>query len=119
MINEKENLSKDSFIQKKQINDLKLEISKLNQNNVSLIKEKIHFETKLKKLENEEQENITNVYLINQKMKYVENESLKKKEEINNLNIKNENSIKQIEEFKNEIFFQKNKLINRYYDLWW
>ena len=44
-------------------------------------------------------------------MKYVESESLKKKEEINNLNIKNENSIKQIEEFKNEIFFQKNKLI--------
>ena len=50
-------------------------------------------------------------------MKYVESESLKKKEEINNLNIKNENSIKQIEELKNEIFFQKNKLINRYYDL--
>ena len=50
-------------------------------------------------------------------MKYVESESLKKKEEINNLNIKNENSIKQIEELTNEIFFQKNKLINRYYDL--
>ena len=117
MINEKENLSKDSFIQKKQINDLKLEISKLNQNNVSLIKEKIGFENKLKKLENEEQEHITNVYLINQKMKYVESESLKKKEEINNLNIKNENLIKQIEEFKNEIFIQKNIANNKQYEI--
>ena len=50
-------------------------------------------------------------------MKYVESESLKKKEEINNLNIKNENLIKQIEEFKNEIFIQKNIANNKQYEI--
>ena len=50
-------------------------------------------------------------------MKYVESESLKKKEEINNLNIKNENLIKQIEEFKNEIFIQKNNVNNKQYEI--
>ena len=63
LINWEQSLNK--WFISKTLSTLKLEISKLNQNNVSLIKEKIGFENKLKKLENEEQENITNVYLIN------------------------------------------------------
>jgi peptidoglycan hydrolase CwlO-like protein len=65
----------------------------------------------------EKQENTTNIYLANQKVQFIENELTRTKDEVNNLNSKNENYIKQIDELKNQIFSEKQNVQSKQYEV--
>ena len=117
LINEKEKLSLQTNEQKQKLDNLNIQISKLNNDNISLIKEKIGVENKVKILEGKEQENTTNVYLANQRVKFIETELNRTKEDVTNLNSKNENYIKQIDELRNEVFTQKQNVQSKQYEV--
>ncbi len=70
---------------------------------MSLLKEKISIENKLKLEESKNQEINTNIFLANQKVKNFETHLNHSKEENNKLNAKIENFLNQIDELKNEI----------------
>ena len=74
-------------------------------------------ENKVKILEGKEQENTTNVYLANQRVKFIETELNRTKEDVTNLNSKNENYIKQIDELRNEVFTQKQNVQSKQYEV--
>ena len=117
LVKEKEKLSLQTNEQKQKLDNLNIQISKLNNDNISLIKEKIGVENKVKILEGKEQENTTNVYLANQRVKFIETELNRTKEDVNNLNSKNENYIKQIDELRNEVFTQKQNVQSKQYEV--
>ncbi len=117
LVNEKEKLSLQTNEQKQKLDNLNIQISKLNNDNISLIKEKIGVENKVKILEGKEQENTTNVYLANQRVKFIETELNRTKEDVTNLNSKNENYIKQIDELRNEVFTQKQNVQSKQYEV--
>ena len=117
LVNEKEKLSLQTIEQKQKLDNLNIQISKLNNDNISLIKEKIGVENKVKILEGKEQENTTNVYLANQRVKFIETELNRTKEDVTNLNSKNENYIKQIDELRNEVFTQKQNVQSKQYEV--
>ena len=117
LVNEKEKLSLQTIEQKQKLDNLNIQISKLNNDNISIIKEKMGVENKVKILEGKEQENTTNVYLANQRVKFIETELNRTKEDVNNLNSKNENYIKQIDELRNEVFTQKQNVQSKQYEV--
>ncbi len=117
LVNEKEKLSLQTNEQKQKLDNLNIQISKLNNDNISLIKEKMGVENKIKILEGKEQENTTNVYLANQRVKFIETELNRTKEDVTNLNSKNENYIKQIDELRNEVFTQKQNVQSKQYEV--
>ena len=117
LVKEKEKLSLQTNEQKQKLDNLNIQISKLNNDNISLIKEKMGVENKVKILEGKEQENTTNVYLANQRVKFIETELNRTKEDVTNLNSKNENYIKQIDELRNEVFTQKQNVQSKQYEV--
>ena len=117
LVNEKEKLSLQTNEQKQKLDNLNIQISKLNNDNISIIKEKMGVENKVKILEGKEQENTTNVYLANQRVKFIETELNRTKEDVTNLNSKNENYIKQIDELRNEVFTQKQNVQSKQYEV--
>ena len=117
LVNEKEKLSLQTIEQKQKLDNLNIQISKLNNDNISIIKEKMGVENKVKILEGKEQENTTNVYLANQRVKFIETELNRTKEDVTNLNSKNENYIKQIDELRNEVFTQKQNVQSKQYEV--
>lgn len=106
------NIEKEQMVsiiskQKNEINDLNLQISKLNNENIAQLKEKMTIESKLKGYESKEQENQTNLSLCNQKNKFIQSELEQTKKELNSMAIKNEKFINQINDLQNDIFSLK------------
>jgi hypothetical protein len=113
-LKERENVEKvfyekEIFLNKK-IEDLTNNFSKINNENLILIKEKMQIETKLKMLENSENENKSNNYFTNEKNKFLSKENEELKLEINNKNYKIENLNKINEELNIELHGLKQKL---------
>ena len=104
---EKEHLTSAISKQKNEINDLNFQISKLNNENISQLKEKMAIESKIKTYESKEQEHQTNLSLCNQKNKFIQAELDQTKKELNSILVKNENFINQNNDLKNEIFTLK------------
>ena len=104
---EKEHLTSAISKQKNEINDLNFQISKLNNENISQLKEKMTIESKIKTYESKEQEHQTNLSLCNQKNKFIQAELDQTKKELNSILVKNENFINQNNDLKNEIFTLK------------
>ena len=104
---EKEHLTSAISKQKNEINDLNFQISKLNNENISQLKEKMAIESKIKTYESKEQEHQTNLSLCNQKNKFIQAELDQTKKELNSIMVKNENFINQNNDLKNEIFTLK------------
>jgi chromosome segregation ATPase len=102
---------------KTKINELNIQIAKMSNENISLLKEKISIENKLKLEESKNQEINTNIFLANQKVKNFETQLNHSKEENNKLNTKIENFLNQIDDLKNEIFNQKNTVQSKNFDI--
>lgn len=104
---EKEHLTSTISKQKNEINELNFQISKLNNENIAQLKEKMAVEAKIKTYESKEQENQTNLSLCNQKNKFIQAELDQTKKELNSIIVKNENFINQNNDLKNEVFTLK------------
>lgn len=104
---EKDHLTSTISKQKNEINDLNFQISKLNNENISQLKEKMAIEAKIKTYESKEQEHQTNLSLCNQKNKFIQAELDQTKKELNSILVKNENLINQNNDLKNEVFTLK------------
>ena len=104
---EKDHLTSTISKQKNEINDLNFQISKLNNENISQLKEKMAIESKIKTYESKEQEHQTNLSLCNQKNKFIQAELDQTKKELNSILVKNENLINQNNDLKNEVFTLK------------
>ena len=87
--------------------ELNIQISKLNNENLLQVKDKISIENKVKLYETKDQENTINMSLLNQKNKFINAELDRTKQEINQLNLKIEQYMNTITDLKGDIFIHK------------
>jgi chromosome segregation ATPase len=106
---EKEFREKEIFLNKK-VEDITNNFNKVNNENLTLIREKMQLETKIKILETSEGESKSSSYFINEKNKYLLKGNEELKLELTNRNYKIDNLNKLIEELNIEIHGLKQKI---------